>query len=141
METTVLEAQAAEKEYPSISDRIQSTFIDTFFIIIMMFVFATVLDNFETAPDWVRIILFVGVWILYDPLCTSYGCTIGNYIKDIRVRNRDSHSQKISLLNAFIRYVTKIMLGWLSFLTMHTNREKRALHDVFAGSVMVKTGV
>jgi hypothetical protein len=32
----------------------------------------------------------------------------------------------------------KVMLGWLSFLTIHTNTEKRAIHDLFIGSVMIK---
>jgi uncharacterized RDD family membrane protein YckC len=42
------------------------------------------------------------------------------------------------MLQAFFRYVLKISLGWISFLTMHSNSQRRAIHDFAAGSVMIK---
>ena len=125
-------------EYPTLSDRVQSTFIDTIFIVVMMFVIASVLENFATTPDWIRIALFFGIWTVYEPLCTSLGCTIGQYAKKIRVRNASNTSAKINILMAFIRYVLKAGLGWMSFLTMHFNPERRAIHDFAAGSVMIR---
>ena len=126
-------------EYPSLSDRFQSTFIDLIFIIIVMFVFASILERFnEEAPDWVRIVLFFGLWAVYEPLCTTLGFTIGNYAKGIRVRNFSDPRKKINFLQAFFRYVLKSWLGWLSFLTIHFNNERRAIHDFVAGSVMIR---
>ena len=49
-----------------------------------MFLFANILDKFENAPDWVRIILFAGLFA-YEPLCMALGCTLGNYLERIRV--------------------------------------------------------
>ncbi|WP_290795347.1 hypothetical protein [Flavihumibacter sp. UBA7668] len=43
-----------KENYPLLMDRIQSTFIDTLFILLLMFAFANLLDKFETVPDWVR---------------------------------------------------------------------------------------
>lgn len=124
--------------YPLLSERIQSTFIDTVFIVILMFIFASVLERFENVPDGVRITLFVLVWIVYDPVCTSLGFTLGNYIKGLRVRQHENVDKKINVFQAILRYLIKIFLGWISFLTINTNKEKRALHDFVAGSVVIK---
>jgi uncharacterized RDD family membrane protein YckC len=138
MEANTIIIPVAEIEYPSLSDRIQSTFIDTISIILMMFIFSSVLENIQNVSDWIRIFLFIALWILYDPLCTSLGCTIGNYVKGIRVRQREDHSMRINFFQALIRYILKIFLGWLSFLTVYSNVERRALHDIVVGSVVVK---
>ena len=78
METFSVQTPAAEVNYPTLSDRVQSTFIDSILIIILMFVFAAVLERYENAPDWIRIALFFGIWGIYEPLCTSLGFTVGN---------------------------------------------------------------
>ncbi|HYC28596.1 MAG TPA: RDD family protein, partial [Chitinophagaceae bacterium] len=64
--------------------------------------------------------------------------TIGNLIKGIRVRRVNDVQRPINIFQAFIRYITKTLLGWLSFITIHSNRDKRAIHDLAAGSVMVR---
>lgn len=124
--------------YPLLGDRIQSSFIDMILIVIMMFVFASILDRYENVQDWVRIVLFIGLWAAYEPVCTSLGCTLGNYIKGIRVRQHDGATKRINIFQALVRYVVKIALGWVSFLTIHSNDERRAIHDFMAGSVMIK---
>jgi len=138
METTAMEASVKQTEYPLLSDRVQSTFIDTIVIVVLMFVFASWLDRYDNAPDWIRIALFFGLWAIYEPLAISLGGTIGNYLKGIRVRNHEATEKKINFFQAFLRYLLKITLGWISFLTIHTNKEKRAIHDLAAGSVMIK---
>jgi uncharacterized RDD family membrane protein YckC len=129
---------ANQYEYPTLSDRVQSTFIDSMFIIVMMFVFASLLEKLGTAPDWIRIVLFFSLWAVYEPLCTTLGFTLGNYAKGIRVRSFYNPDIKINFLQAFGRYVIKITLGMVSFLTIHSNKERRAIHDFAAGSVMIK---
>ena len=126
------------EKYPEIADRVQSTFIDTVLIIILMFVFASILDRYENVPDWVRIGLFAGLFIIYEPLCTTIGFTLGNYLKGIRVRKHSDPTKRINIFQAIIRYPIKVLLGWLSFLTISTNPERRAFHDLVAGSVMIK---
>ncbi|SRR5258706_13596284 len=137
MEPTVLETNE-QPEYPLLGDRVQSTFIDTILMVTLMFVFASILDKYENVPDWVRIVLFVGLWAVYEPLCTTFGATPGNYIKKIRVRQFGASSKRINIFQALIRYILKILLGWVSFLTIHSNKERRAIHDFVAGSVMIK---
>jgi uncharacterized RDD family membrane protein YckC len=125
-------------KFPLLGDRVQSTFIDTMLIIISMFVISAVLDRFDNVPDWVRISLFVGIWLVYDPLCTALGCTLGNYVKGLRVRQHNDTTKKINIVLAVFRYIIKVSLGWISFLTINSNSEKRAIHDFIAGSVVIK---
>jgi uncharacterized RDD family membrane protein YckC len=136
MENSVLVSQRVE--YPQLTDRLQSSFIDGMLIIVLMFVFSGMLQRYENAPDWIRIGLFFGLWAVYEPLCTTLGATLGNYIKGIRVRQNGATGQRINFFQAFIRYVLKMLLGWISFLTIHTNPQKRAIHDIIAGSVMIR---
>jgi uncharacterized RDD family membrane protein YckC len=138
METLFNDLPSAQRQYPSLSDRVQSTFIDSILIVLLMLLFSSVLDRFENAPDWIRIALFVGLWGVYEPLCTTFGCTVGNYIKNIRVRSQKDRGKHINFFQAFARYIVKLALGWISFLTIHSNHEKRAIHDFVAQSVMVK---
>ena len=127
-----------QAEYPLLGDRFQSSFIDLVLIVILMFVFASILDRYEHVPDWIRIVLFISLWAAYEPVCTSLGCTVGNYIKGIRVRQHDAATKRINIFQALVRYVVKIGLGWVSFLTIHSNKERRAIQDFMAGSVMIK---
>ncbi len=133
-----MEQNITTAEYPLLSDRIQATFIDTIFIIALMFLFSSILENYENTPDWVRMVLFIGIWLVYDPLCTSFGYTLGNYIKGLRIRQYEATAKRINIFQAVIRYVIKISLGWISFLTINSNKEKRAIHDFATGSVVIK---
>lgn len=128
-----------EEKYPELMDRVQSTFIDMMLIVILMFAFTSILDNFDNVPDWVRITLFVGIYLAYEPLCiTLVGSTLGNYLKGIRVRKNSDSSKRLNLLQAMIRYPVKVLLGWVSFVTIHSNSKRRAIHDYVSGSVMIK---
>lgn len=127
-----------EEKYPNLVQRFQSTFIDTIMLIIFMIIFSNILDRFQNVPDWVRITLFVSIFIAYEPLLMTFGCTIGNYVKGIRVRKYSDSSRRINIFQAVLRYPLKIGLGWISFLTINTNDERRAIHDLVSGSVMIK---
>ena len=126
-----------EEEYPHLIDRIQSTFIDTILIVILMFLFSTILDKIANPSDWIRILMFLGIWFVYEPLCVALGFTLGNYMKGIRVRQFGNTSKRINILQSLMRYIFKVLLGWLSFLTIGGNSKRRAIHDFIAGSVMV----
>jgi uncharacterized RDD family membrane protein YckC len=126
------------EKYPQLTDRIQSTFIDSILIIILMFVFSNILERYEQVPDWVRIGLFAFLFLVYEPLCMTIGCTLGNYLKNIRVRKFSDSTKRINIIQALVRYPVKVMLGWVSFLTINSNPKRRAIHDLVSGSVMIK---
>ncbi|MBO9151211.1 RDD family protein [Chitinophaga sp. GCM10012297] len=125
-------------EYPLLIKRIQSATADFLVIILLMLVASKLLEALgEDRPDWVNIVLFIAVWGVYEPLCTAFACTAGNLVCGIRVRDVKDPGKRICLGKAYIRYILKAALGWLSFLTIHSNPERRAIHDLGAGSVMI----
>ena len=138
METTILENITSNKVYPSLSDRIQSAFIDGVLIVVLLFIASSLLDKNENAPDWIRIVLFFGLWAVYEPLCAKLGCTLGNYMKGIKVRRYTNESKRINSFARFVRYCTKVLFGWISFITIHFNLERRTIHDFAAGILMMK---
>jgi uncharacterized RDD family membrane protein YckC len=127
-----------EKQYPLLIDRIQSTLIDAVCMIIFMYGASSLLDRFSNPPDGVRIALFVGILAVYEPLATALGGTIGNRMKQISVRRYSNPERPINFFQALLRYALKCGLGWLSFVTIHSNKEKRAIHDLASGSIMVR---
>lgn len=41
------------------------------------------------------------------------------------------------LILSVLRFVFKLLLGWISFLTVHANPKRRAIHDMVGHSVMI----
>jgi hypothetical protein len=127
-----------KQKYPRLIELIQSTFIDTVLIVFLMFVFTAVLEKLDQVPDWLRIGLFVGLFAVDEPLCMTLGCTLGNYLRRIRVRRHADPTQRINVWQAIVGYPVKIALGWVSFVTMHGDAQRRAIQDLVSGSVMIK---
>lgn len=127
-----------EEKYPELKERFQSTLIDTLIIITLMFVVSSFLDQFDSVPEWLNVALFIGLFIAYEPLCMTLGATPGNYWKRIRVRKYSDTKKRINFFQAILRYPIKVLLGWVSFLTIHSNPKRRAIHDLVSGTVMIK---
>jgi uncharacterized RDD family membrane protein YckC len=131
-----------EVNYPTLKTRIQSIFIDAFLILVLTFITAYVLDKIDPSQEgedgWIRALIFILLFGLYEPIAMTMGCTVGNYLMKIRVKKSSDISKRINLFQAFIRFIIKSLLGWVSFLTIGTNKERRAIHDFAAGSVMIE---
>ena len=131
-----------EVNYPSLAKRIPSIFIDSLMIIALMFLSGWILDKMNPeqneGDEWIRIVLFIALWGVYEPLSMTLGCTLGNYLMKIRVRKHNNAGKKINLLQAYARFIIKFFLGWLSFITISFNPERRAIHDFASGSIVVE---
>jgi uncharacterized RDD family membrane protein YckC len=103
-----------------------------------MFILSSTVENFEKFSNAVRILLFFVPWAIYEPLATTLGSTLGNYISGIRVRNFKNIQMKINFFQSFTRFIIKVLFGWLSIITILTNKRRRALHDLASGSIMIK---
>ena len=123
--------------YPTVLDRIKSTTIDTLILIVCMYFFSDILNSYENVPNWVRAVLF-GSLLMYEPICTAFGATIGNHKMNIRVRKVSNENERINIFQSIIRFFFKIILGWLSFITVFTSPKSRTLHDIICGSIMIK---
>jgi uncharacterized RDD family membrane protein YckC len=126
-----------DEKYPFVLERIQSILIDSVLIVACMILFSDILSNFKNVPDWLRAILLISLF-LYEPIMTTYGGTIGNNIKRIRVRKNSDENESINIFQAIVRYFFKLSFGWLSFISIFSSTKKRAIHDILSGTVMVK---
>ena len=126
-----------ETEYPTLLRRVQSSAINAVVILSAMVIFSQIADQLENFPTFLRV-AFITAILLYEPLCVALGCTIGHYLMKLRVRKNDHETQQIGFLMSVVRYVVKFFLGLISFLTVHSNPRRRAIHDMVAGSVMIK---
>ncbi len=124
--------------FPSLVSRIKALFID---IVIMLIIFTGTtlfIDTFGDIPTFVKGSIAMFMFYLYDPILTSFtGSTLGHKIMKLKVRKYKDPEKRISLGQAFLRFITKGLLGWVSFLTVTGNQRKRAIHDIASGSIMM----
>ena len=126
-------------QLPSLVIRIKAFFID---LVILLFVFATVsvsVDAIGGVPSLVKGFIAVFMFYLYDPLLTAFaGGTIGHKLMQLKIKQFKDPHKNISLLAALLRFFIKGMLGWISFFTVTGNANKRAIHDLASGSIMLR---
>ena len=124
--------------YPNLLDRIKGLTIDAIILIALIIITGDILNSFENTPEIMKAFLFVCYFILYEPVLVSIkGATIGQNYAGIKVRKANNESQKINFISALFRYGIKMVLGWVSFITFFTSNNKRALHDLASGSIVI----
>ena len=121
--------------YPELTRRYMSSLIDSLLVLTGAIAIAGVLQ--DERVTLVRVPLILLVVLSYEPVLTSKRCTAGQYAMGIRVRRHENPTEKIDLASAYLRYVVKLVLGFYSFFAMGFNPQKRAAHDLAAGSVVV----
>ena len=122
---------------PSIKTRYFSMLIDLIVIVLLSLGSSKFLDLFRDVPDASRGILFFVVIILYEPILVSVGATVGQLAMDIRVRDFTNPLEKVFFPLVMIRFIVKMLLGWISFITITFNPNRRAIHDYVSGSVVI----
>ncbi len=71
---------------------------------------STILSKFENIPDFVRVILFILIFILYDPIFTStVGATIGHLFLGLRIRRSKDEDRKIIFPIAIVRFILEAL--------------------------------
>jgi uncharacterized RDD family membrane protein YckC len=123
--------------YPLLVKRYQSVMIDAVVLFSIMIITMVIMGESE-ARQTVMVAMGVIFALVYEPLLITYAATLGQYALGIRVRNARDPRQRINILQGYIRIVLKLSLGWLSLLTINFNPQHRAIHDLAAGSVVVK---
>jgi uncharacterized RDD family membrane protein YckC len=103
-----------------------------------MFIATYIFSLFDSVPDPARILVFITIFLIYDPLLTTaFGGTIGHMLIGIRVKRESNNLKNISFPFAVLRYVIKAILGIISFLTVAGNEKRKAIHDYAAGSIVI----
>lgn len=122
-------------EYPTILKRIQSTLVDQV-IAFMLLGVLVVLSN-QINPDAIplKALAFI-IAFSYEPLMTYGSRTIGQRLTGIKVAWIDP-DPSFRLLRMYCRFIWKILLGWVSFLTLFINKQKRTIHDLLFRTVVI----
>lgn len=102
-----------------------------------MSIVAMMFDEIADVPGWIRACIFIGLFFIYEPLAHTLGCTLGNYIMDIRIRSNSDPKQKINIIQSYIRFTLKMALGFISFFTINSNPNRRTMHDMVSKSIVV----
>ena len=127
-----------ERQIPSLVRRYGASLIDAFFIMFLMVLAGVVLQAESEVSVTARVVAFVLILFAYEPVLTSRLCTIGQRLTGLRVRRHGRPEERIGILAAYVRFAVKLLLGAISFLTLAFTKEKRAIHDFAAGSIMLQ---
>jgi uncharacterized RDD family membrane protein YckC len=122
-------------QYPNVLRRYLATMLDLFALWCILYWVAQTpsLTESGSAIYWV---LGASV-LLYEPLLTAYACTPGQALMRIRVRTLDG-ARRIRLHQAVGRMLVKYLLGTVSFLTVPARPDRRAIHDLSSGSIVIE---
>ena len=126
---------------PGLAARIKSMLADSIVVIVLMLIASWILNALSVESGTVRGWSLFGIF-LYEPLATTFGATFGQAIMGLKVSriadvsNAPNQQRAISLPAAILRYLVKLLLGWISLLTITSDRYGQALHDKAAGSVV-----
>lgn len=132
-----LRVEAASYRYPTIVRRYFSTVID----FCLAFGCVGAVGLLQLAEERVvlgRTMVLVAYFGLYEPLLTSRGCTVGQWLLRLRVRRSGAPDESITIGKAYLRYFVKCFFGTISFVTIPFTRRQRAIHDFAADSMMVR---
>ena len=125
-------------DYPRISSRIKAAVIDLIVLLILMVLVTQIFSLFKEVPETARIIAFVLIFGLYDPVFTStFGGTIGHMMIGIRVKSEKDINKNIAFPFAVVRFLIKGALGWISFITVMSNEKGKAIHDIAVKSIVI----
>ena len=130
------------ENYPGVAIRVKAVVSDSVIMLILIIIVTYAFSVFENVPDNARIIAFIFIFFLYDPLFTSvFGGTIGHMMFGLRVKREKNQMKNILFPLAIIRFLVKVSLGWISLLTVSGNKKRKAIHDYLVGSVVVFKGM
>jgi RDD family. len=124
-------------KYPNVLRRYLATVVDLFALWCIFYAISQTpaLTERGALAYW---ILAVSL-LLYEPLLTTYACTLGQAVMRIRVRTVGNLT-RIGLDQAFGRMIVKYLLGIISFLTVPARQDRRAIHDLSSGTIVIEAG-
>ncbi|HET6558368.1 MAG TPA: RDD family protein [Prolixibacteraceae bacterium] len=129
------------EKFPGIIERVKAIVTDSVVIILFIMIITYVFSLFDSVPDKAKMIAFVFVFVLYDPLFTSiFGGTIGHMLLGLRVKRGSDQMKNILFPLAIVRYIVKASLGIISLITVSGNKNGKAIHDYLVGSVVIYAG-
>lgn len=124
--------------YPGLFTRVKAAVVDNVLVFVLIMLASEVLSDFDSVATWVRILVFVFIFVLYEPLFISaFGMTIGHNLLKIKVQKDKPGGGNINIFLAIVRFLIKYALGWVSLLTIMGNEKRKAIHDLAINTIVV----
>lgn len=124
--------------FPGLFTRVKAAFVDSFLVFLLIMLASEVLSDFDYVATWVRVLIFIFIFVLYEPLFISaFGMTIGHNLMKIKVQKDRELGGNINILAAMLRFIIKYTLGWISLLTIMGNDKRKAIHDLATNTVVI----
>jgi uncharacterized RDD family membrane protein YckC len=121
-------------EFPNLFRRYVASLIDVIVVIALVGFIGS--SSLTESGNISGVVIFIVVIVAYEPILTVFACTLGQLVMRIRVRHSQAHV-RIGFFSALFRTLVKYSLGIISFLTMPMQRERRAMHDLAAGTLVL----
>jgi uncharacterized RDD family membrane protein YckC len=125
-------------EYPNALRRYIAALIDL--AAAWTLLFAAVRIGLLFGSQEVGVALGIAAAFLYEPLTNVYACTLGQAVMRFRVRTVEG-LHRITAGQACARFIVKYLLGALSFVTMPARIDRRAIHDLFAETIVTESAM
>lgn len=128
--------------FAGITVRLKAMVGDVIFLVVMMFVITAFFDSSGDKSEGSRIIAFVCLFFLYEPLMVAvFGGTIGHLSCKLRVREEANQQKKINFFIAIIRFLVKAFFGIFSLVSIGVSEKSKGLHDMVVGSVVLDLNI
>ena len=132
------DAETVTVLYASVLRRFQAVITDSVvYVAVWLLVIVLGTAAASIAPiGGVFLILWVGFVLLYEPVSVSrFGGTLGHRFNNLCVVS-DQTGGNVSFGAAVVRFLIKVIFGWLSFTLILLTRRRQALHDLWTLSTV-----
>ena len=136
--TTTAKEPIEEIQLPTLVRRIKALTIDGLLILAIFTLTSMTLGSLGGVVTALKVGILVFCFLIYEPLFLSVkGATLGHILMGLSVRRYRNKEQNLSFFAAVLRLVLKALLGWVSLVYVSFNQDKRAIHDVASGSIVL----
>ncbi|MCP5007019.1 MAG: RDD family protein [Planctomycetes bacterium] len=129
--------ESEEIAYPRLIRRVQAVLIDSLIVPIAVIISIFVSNKIGITENWVKALVIIGPVFILEPLLVSLtGGTIGHHAVKIKVRNIN-RDENINIILAVVRFIVKVILGWVSVFFILITKRHQAIHDYLVRSIVV----
>lgn len=123
--------------YPRLIKRIRAALIDSVLLPVAVFSALILGEAFGVSyPSGKVMLILAPIFVLEPGLVAFTGGTVGHHLMKIRITRIDGR-RNLNVVAATVRFIVKLLLGWLSFILVLTTAKHQAVHDFIARSMVI----
>lgn len=123
--------------YPRLIKRVRAVLVDSVLIPVAAFGTLILGEASGISNPAGKVLLLLGPIFVLEPVLVAFtGGTVGHHLQGIKITTIDG-TRNINIIAATLRFIVKIVLGWLSFIVVLISAKHQAVHDLVARSVVI----